>query len=287
MLNVPQVDIPEPAWVDVPGRGRLWVTDTGAPAERPEAPTIILLHAVGCTGMLTWFPVVADLAERYRVVTFDQRWHGQGIASEEFALRDCADDVAALIDTLGLDRPILAGYSMGGLVAQRVWRQHPRTVGGLVLAATSDHFRGHGHEVVFHQGVQMTMSCLRGFSTGRIRRAAAARVRRSVETSTSPVNRWALNQWRATRPWALGHALAAIGRHSSRRWLDQVDVPTAVVVTARDHLIPPSRQRAMAARIPDASVHETACGHAGCVLQSETFNPVLLAAVDDVASRLP
>lgn len=287
MHSVPPFDLPDTGWVDLPGRGALWVTDTGTPEGRPDAPTVILLHAVGCTGMLTWFPVITDLAEHYRVVTFDQRWHGQGIVSDEFALRDCADDVAALIDELGLDRPIVAGYSMGGVIAQRVWRQHPRSVGGLVLAATSDLFRDRGHEVVFHQGVDLTMSRLRRLSIGRVRSATEARVRRALETHTSPVNMWALNQWRSTSPWALAQALAAIGRHHSRPWLDQVDVPTAVVVTARDRLIPPTRQRAMAARIPGAQVLEAVCGHAGCVLQSEIFNPVLVSAVDDVAARIP
>ena len=43
-------------------------------------------------------------AARYRVVTFDQRWHGQGIRSPAFSLADCADDVAAVADVLGLDR---------------------------------------------------------------------------------------------------------------------------------------------------------------------------------------
>lgn len=286
MLSVPQVDILDAGWVDLPGRGALWVTDTGTPEGRPDAPTVILLHAVGCTGMLTWFPVIAVLTERFRVVTFDQRWHGQGIVSEEFALRDCADDVAALIDELGLDRPIVAGYSMGGVIAQRVWRQHPASIGGLVLAATSDRFRDRGHEVVFHQSVELTMGRLRRLSTGRVRSATEARVRRALETHTTPVNMWALNQWRATSPWALAQALAAIGRHSSRPWLGQVDVPTAVVVTAHDRLIPPARQRAMASRIPGARVLEAACGHAGCVLQSEIFNPVLVAAVDDVAARI-
>lgn len=54
------------------------------------------LHAVGCTGMLTWFPAVGALRERDRVVTFDQRWHGRGIVSEHFSLCECADDVAVV-----------------------------------------------------------------------------------------------------------------------------------------------------------------------------------------------
>src|SRR5690349_11449634 len=120
-LGVPQVEVPDGRWLDLPGRGRTWLTEVDGP---PGAPTLVLLHAVGCTGMLTWFPAVHALAERYRVVVFDQRWHGRGIVSRDFDLHDCADDVAAVCDALGLDRPILVGYSMGSIVAQRTWRQH-------------------------------------------------------------------------------------------------------------------------------------------------------------------
>src|SRR6478609_1668379 len=109
--------------VELPGRGSTYVTDTPGPS--PDSPTIVLLHAVGCTGLLTWFPSIEPLARRFRVITLDQRWHGRGIQSDEFTVADCADDVAALLDALDLDRAIVAGYSMGSIVAQRVWRRHP------------------------------------------------------------------------------------------------------------------------------------------------------------------
>src|ERR1700712_1993047 len=111
--RIPQVNVPEGHWLELPRRGRTWVTDVPGPA---GAPAIVLLHAVGCTGMLTWFPVVHELAKRFRVVVFDQRWHGRGIISESFSVHDCADDVAAVITELELDHPIVAGYSMGLII---------------------------------------------------------------------------------------------------------------------------------------------------------------------------
>ena len=122
-VYVPWVPIPEGRMVDLPGRGATYVTDT--PGPHPDSPTVLLLHAVGCTGLLTWFPSIGALSERFRVVTMDQRWHGRGIQSEEFSLYDCADDAAALLDVLGIEQAIVVGFSMGSIVAQRVWRQHP------------------------------------------------------------------------------------------------------------------------------------------------------------------
>jgi len=284
LFDLPPVDLPEGRWLKLPRRGRTWLTDVPGPT--PDAPTIVLLHAVGCTGQLTWFPVIPHLAKHYRVITFDQRWHGRGITSERFLVTDCADDVAAVIDELGLDRPIIAGYSMGSVVAQRVWRQHPDTVGGLILAATTDHFRTNGRERVFHAGMELGMGLTATLSRSRVVRSASAAAVEAIDPDTSDTARWALNQFRSTSPWAVGQAVASLGRHHSTPWLSSIDVPTAIVVTTRDHVLPTARQLELAAKIPDATVHEADCGHAGCVLEHRAFVPAFLEAALSTTARM-
>ncbi|WP_235508903.1 alpha/beta fold hydrolase [Aeromicrobium sp. Root236] len=284
LFDLPPVDLPEGRWLDLPRRGRTWLTDVPGPT--PDAPAIVLLHAVGCTGQLTWFPAIPALAQHYRVITFDQRWHGRGITSERFLISDCADDVAAVIDALGLDRPIIAGYSMGSVIAQRVWRQHPDVVGGLLLAATTAHFRTNGRERVFHTGMALGMGLTATLSRSRVVRRASAAAAEEIETGSSDTAGWALKQWRSSSPWAVGQAVASLGRHHSTLWLERVDVPTAVVVTTNDHVIPPDRQRDLAARIPGATIHEAACGHAGCVLEHRAFVPALLDAALTTSARM-
>ena len=287
LTGVPAVEIPEGRWLDLPRRGRTWLTELEGP---PGAPTIVLLHAVGCTGMLTWFPVVHQLAEHFHVVVFDQRWHGRGIVSEHFSLHDCADDVAAVVTELGLvkdgQKPIIAGYSMGSVVAQRVWRQHPDVVGGLVLGATTDHFRTNGHEMFFHNGMEISMGALRALARSRVVRRAAQAGADALDLQPSDIDQWALGEWRSTSPWAVAQAMAALGRHHSTPWLERIDVPTAVMVPKTDWAIPPARQRAVAERIPGATVHEADCGHSGVVLESKIFVPAFLEAALDVAARM-
>ena len=58
-VHIPDVAIPEGYDLELPGRGTTYVTDVPGP---PGAPTVLLLHAVGCTGMLTWFPAVEALS---------------------------------------------------------------------------------------------------------------------------------------------------------------------------------------------------------------------------------
>jgi 3-oxoadipate enol-lactonase len=191
-----------------------------------------------------------------------------------------------VITELGLDRPIVAGYSMGSIIAQRVWRQHPEAVGGLILAATTDRFRTNGRETLFHAGMEISMGSLRTLAKSRTVRWATRSTAEALDIGPTDTGTWALNEWRSTSPWAMAQAVAALGRHHSTPWLSRIDVPTAVVIPAQDHVIPAERQRRLAARIPGATIHEAACGHAGCVLQAEQFVPAFLEAARVTAARM-
>ena len=70
------------------------------------------------------------------------------------------------------------------------------------------------------------------------------------------MHEWALREFRSTSPWAVGQALAALGRHHSRPWIGRIDMPTAVIVNTRDKVIPAERQVRLARSIPGATIHE-------------------------------
>ncbi|HVV75607.1 MAG TPA: alpha/beta hydrolase [Mycobacteriales bacterium] len=270
--------------LELPGRGRTCVIDMAGP---PGAPTVILVHALATTAALSWYPSMHALAERYRVIAFDQRWHGRGIRSESFSLEDCADDVAAVADALGVEKFMVVGYSMGGAIAQLVWRRHRHRVSGLVLAATARNFRGTAQERLWFGITGMTMN---RFSA----RARLGMERRSSRLADSPapltadaskVGPWALAEFRSTSGWALFAAMDAIGRFDSSAWIKRVDVPASVIVADRDRAIPTRRQHSLAAAIPGAISYEFSSGHAGLVLGAGEFVPVLLEAVDSVSRR--
>lgn len=280
-VPLPTVPVPEGRLLSLPGRGTTYVTDTPGPT--PDSPTVVLLHAVACTGLLTWWPSIPALANRYRVITLDMRWHGQGIQSPEFSLADCADDAVAVADALGVDSFVAAGYSMGSVVAQRVWRQHPARVSGLVLGATTDRFQSTLAERAFHTGMAESMRLARGLARSRTMRTAGRAAGRALDATDH--HAWALREFRSTSPWAVGQAVAAIGRHHSRPWLADIDVPTAVVVTNLDRVIPRERQLAVARRIPGATVHDIDAGHAAVVLEADRWVPALVEACATVHAR--
>ena len=103
-----------------------------------DAPVVVLSNSLGATrGM--WDPQVPALAERYRVVTYDTRGHGESPApAGPYTLDDLVDDLVALLDEVGAERAHVAGLSLGGMTAHAAGR--PRAASGvdrLALLCTS------------------------------------------------------------------------------------------------------------------------------------------------------
>ncbi|MEV6388878.1 alpha/beta fold hydrolase [Nocardia xishanensis] len=282
--GVPDIaEVPGGRLVELAGRGRTYVVDIPGPE---GAPTVILLHGTASTAYLTWFPALAALAAHYRVILFDQRWHGRGIRSPRFSVDDCADDVLAVADAMGVERPLCAGYSLGGVVALTAAHRQPDRIGGLVLCATPYRFREKWRERAFHQVFGAFADAIGPYSLRRID-AFASRLSELPEHTWPPggFERWALSEFRSTSGWALAQVIAEVGRFDASAWLGAITAPTAVVITTRDHAIPVYRQLEMATMIPGATIHLAGTGHTGCVFGAERFVPTLLDGCAAVAER--
>ncbi|WP_330232305.1 alpha/beta hydrolase [Nocardia sp. NBC_00508] len=284
-LRVPDIaEVPGGRLVELPGRGRTYVVDIPGPE---RAPALVLLHATACTAYLTWFPALAALAERYRVILFDQRWHGRGIRTERFRLADCADDVAAVLDALHVDRAMCAGFSLGGMVSLLAGHRNPGRLSGLVLCATPYRFQETWREKAFHRTFGAIAAAVGPYSYRRAEKLAG-RLPELPELTWTPgrLDRWALAEFRSTSGWALTQVVAEVGRFDATAWLSSLTMPTAVVVTTRDRAIPVSRQLELATMLPAASMHLVEAGHASCVLEADRFVPVLLEACEAVAAKI-
>lgn len=267
--------------VSLQGRGEIFVRESPA---RPGAPTFILLHGLGATGLLNWRSALEDLATRYRVVVVDHRGHGRGIPiRERFRLADCADDVAILAETLGIDRFFAAGYSMGGPIAQLLWHRHPERVAGLVFCATACRFSSRERRRLSF----LASPSLHAF--GRI--APRDTIRRLVfdwladQIDDAEMRERVLSEVGSSDPVAIGQAAAAILRFDSRDWISEIDVPTSVVLTERDQLVRPEAQRGLVDRLRDVQVYPIQADHAACRTDPESFVPALAAACASVVSR--
>jgi len=260
----------------LPGRGITRVWECAGP---PGAETLMLIHGVTFTAELNWAKVLAPLGQHFRVIALDLRGHGDGISAEpRFRLEDCADDVAALAQTLGIGRFVAVGYSMGGMVAQLLYRRHASLLSGLVLCATARNVLGSPAERLAALTLPATAAALRWNPLLRPLSAEILGMALIGPVDDPATARWARAQLRRTTLATAISAIQAVCEFTSHTWIGQVDIPAAVVVTARDRMVPASRQLKLARAIPGASVHEIDADHAVCITGPQAFTPVLLQA---------
>ena len=272
---VPPSKLPPARTLIAPGRGELFLRDTGG-----EGLVVMLLHGWIATADLNWRTVYDDLhSAGYRVLAIDHRGHGRGMRPlEPFRLADCAADAAAALRELDVAPSLVVGYSMGGAIAQLLARDHLDVISGLVLSGTAQHFQG-----------------------PRMRRDAGALRTLGVSLSLSPVRTWRWGLRRAGLPetdatnWLVSeltrHSVRDIveggrelGRFDSRPWLRPLGIPSAVVVTTKDEIVPPSRQRELAAAL-DAQVFEAQISHLEVASRPDRYNRPLLDALAAVSIR--
>ncbi len=270
--------------VQLDGRGTMFVREVDGPA---GAPTLLLLHGWLASGGLNWFQAFPALSEHFRVVAPDMRGHARGIRSRRrFRLADCADDAAALIEHLGTGPVVAVGYSLGGAVAQLLWKRHRELVDGLVLCATSHHLMpGRREQAVFAS----VMAAAAGSSRASelLVRLPVRQARSLFPVPTGPdrpatMRRWARAEMRRHDARMVIEAGWAMSNYRAP-WVDKIDVPTACLITAHDRAVSPVAQFRTALRIPDATIHRIDDGHVVCA--RPLFAPALLAACQDVAGR--
>ncbi len=271
--------LPEGRVINVPGIGEVF-TRVSAPV--PDAVPVLLLHGWTVSADLNWFRAYPALAATRQVIAIDHQGHGRGVRSEQpFSLERCADAAAGVLDELGIERAIIAGYSMGGPISLLLAHRHPERVAGLVLGATSLEWRARPLERLQWRFLPV-VELLSRFTTGK--GIAQRVVRQAMEDDPS------LEVW---RPWLVAemqrgyvpdvlNAGRALSLYDARPWAGEIDAPAAVVLTTNDRLVRPRKQRQLAERL-HATVHEIPGDHDAPLVLEDHFVPALQRAIDDVA----
>ncbi len=104
---------------------------------REGAPWLVLSHSLACSVRM-WDPQIVALKDRYRILAYDTRGHGGTEATRgAYTLELLADDLKALLDSLGVKNPHYCGLSMGGMIGQTFALKYPGVFRTLALADTS------------------------------------------------------------------------------------------------------------------------------------------------------
>ena len=245
-------------------RGDEWTGDQRRPA-------VIGLHGgPGMDGGFLRFTLepASDFAQ---VVVPDQRGHGHsdlGVV-KDWHLDTWADDLARLIDVLGLHTPVVLGTSFGGFVVQRYLARHPEQPAGAVLVSTAPRAASQAETVErFRQlggddaAAAMARSFAEASEQARQEWARLCAPLLSVRPTTDEFDR--VMGARISTPQVNRHFTPSIPNMDLRPGLAAVRCPVLVLVGEQDPLVPPSNAEEAASAIPDglATLHRVAgAGH--------------------------
>jgi 3-oxoadipate enol-lactonase len=238
-----------------------------------DAPVVVLSNSLGATrGM--WDPQVPALAERYRVVTYDTRGHGDSPAPQgPYVLDDLVDDLVALLDEVGAERAHVAGLSLGGMTAMRLAARDPELVNRLAVLCTS----------------------ARPDPQPFLDRAAAVRSGGTAPLAPTVAGRWVTPPFAAEHPDVVARLEAMIAGSDDegyaaccevvaavdlREDLGRIAAPTLVVSGAEDVALPPAHQQVIADGIPGAELLTVSPGAHLANLERTEVTAALLAHFD-------
>ena len=250
--------------------------------ERGSGPqTAVLLHGIG-GGRSIWAHAVQALAAAgVRAIAVDLPGYGGSAAMPPGGVHLMAAAVVRLMDSLDLDRAVIVGHSMGGMVAQEIAAEWPRRVQGLVLACTSPAFgRAEGD-----WQARFVADRLAPLDQGLGMAGLAAQlVPAMVAPGTPPAVQAEAQAVMAKVPEATyRRILAAIVAFDRRAALPTISAPTLCLAAEHDRTAPPKVLRGMADRIPGAAYLELAgAGHIANVEQPQAFAQ---AVIDFVRRR--
>ena len=239
---------------------------------------MVLLHGWTGNADINFFPVYAELAQHYSIVAVDHRGHGRGLrTNDRFTLEDCADDVVAIMDQLGISSVTAVGYSMGGPIAMLMSKRHPARVHSLVLCATALEWSATRNERARWKIGRVVSPLFRIFSTPRlIDRYIKGKIPRS--SSAASLRPWLVSEIRRNDSWTMNQAGRTLSKYDARPWAGTLGVPTVSIVTSRDALVAPHKQQALA-HATQATVIEIDGDHLVNWQKPEVFTAAVVDAI--------
>ncbi|MEX2446081.1 MAG: alpha/beta hydrolase [Dehalococcoidia bacterium] len=201
-----------------------------------------------------WGPLVEQLSGRYDCIVFDNRGNGQSSKPRRgYAPSDIAADTLGLMDSLGIERAHLFGWSLGGMVAQHIALEQPERIRGMVLAGSMAKADARMMHILRSRKLMQRrmepeeyFTVLASFMYGTKKLAEPGFVKGYVRRAANNPHPQALH--------AFDQLVDGIGAFDSRRQLRRIKTPTLVMVGEEDILTTPERSRELAAGIPDAEL---------------------------------
>jgi 3-oxoadipate enol-lactonase len=235
-----------------------------------QAPVLVMLNSLGCL-LSMWDRQIPALTQRFRVLRFDTRGHGQSsIGTAPYTIDRVGRDVVDLLDALAIDRAHFCGLSMGGMVGMWLGIHAPHRAHRIALCNTAakigtperwnariEAIRAGGMAAVVDAIIKIW------FTEGFLARepAAVAEIRQQLDHAN-----------------AQGYvaACAAIRDMDQREAIAAIKLPTLVIAGTHDGSTPPAEGRFIAERITGARYVELDAAHLSNIEAAAPFNAALV-----------
>jgi len=255
---------------------RMAVTDEGS------GVPVLLVHGFPLSAGM-WSKQVSVLQRTHRILAPDLRgFGGTEVTDGEVTMEQFADDLAALLDAMGVEEPIvLCGLSMGGYIALAFWHRHRERLKALILSdtrATADApDAAKGRRDMADRVQREGPAPLVDQMLSKLISPATVRDRPQVRDELS-------SMMMGCAP--VGVAAAARGLARRKDWTDQlgeIDLPALVLCGAEDAITTPAEMQRMAAAMPDARYVEIpGVGHVPPMEAPEAFNTEVRRFLDQL-----
>jgi len=235
------------------------------------ATGIVLIHAFPLDASM-WAPQVEALGQQATVLAPSLLgFGGEAPDGDVMSMAEAAEHVSRAITAAGMTRALVCGLSMGGYVALALWRQHPELVAGLVLANT----RGDADDEAGQERRKALAERLRTEGSGFLVESPPP----LLSPDAHPALLRLVKNVIAGQP-ASSIAGAALGMAVRRDWtpdLAGITVPTLVITSSKDSLIPPAATKPLAEGIPGARFETIeGAGHLSNLEAPSRFNALVL-----------
>ncbi len=218
-------------------------------------PPLVLVHGWGDHTQILWHRLIPLLEKSFRVIAIDLRNHGRSATDRgRIQIANLADDVAGIMDAVGVGSPVVFGYSLGGMIVQELAHRHPAKVSAAVLGGTS------AGNLSLGERLAASLLWFSGRAVDRVSRVEFTAVKHAYLLKQGGVagrhSRWLWNELMDRDPVLYWEAGFAALRFDSTEWVKRLPMPSLVLIPTEDQLIRPSAQYDLAARLANPELLE-------------------------------
>jgi 3-oxoadipate enol-lactonase len=235
-----------------------------------DAPALILGHTLA-TSRQMWRAQIAHFSPHHRVISFDMRGHGESAAPDfPYSLEMLADDVVAVLDAIGVERPAAyVGISIGGMIGQALGLRHPKRFSALVLCSTAGRTPPEAKPTLDQRIEAVKSGGLGGQVQPTLERWLSAEFRAKDPDTT----KWVADMIRGTPAAGMIGCLHAIKALDYQEQLKQIALPTLIIAGEKDPGTPVAAMQAIQAQIAGSQLSVIpGCLHQTPIEAPDAFN---------------